>query len=174
MNGPAHLQRGASGLALACALPPALVLALAGVAKVADAFYPAVFLNSTLHLPMDHAVLLARALGITELTIGVCLVALAGRTVLPALAAAGLFAFFSALLLRLLLANPGGWRCGCFGDLFAEAGHISLPNQCALDLALLGLLVVHISLHRGARRLMCKGFDSQSVSESAPDPTRQR
>lgn len=135
-----------NALFFASAGVPACVLLLAGVAKLCDPFLAGLFIHSTMYLPLPAAFVLARVLAVGELAVGATLIACAGFSVLPAFVAVGLYTIFVGLLVRLIVSFPNAASCGCFGDLFSGAGQHHLSAQCALDVFMATLLVIHILL----------------------------
>lgn len=129
---------------------PAVVLMVAGTAKLGDPFRAALFVNSTLAVPLSDAIPLARGLAAAEILVAVMMIALLGRSVLPALVGVGLFAAFAGLLVRLLLTQPSAVSCGCFGNLWGGFGERRLWLQAAVDAFLVLTLALHIRLARRA------------------------
>ena len=145
------MSRGKFIALIASAAVPAFVLVLAGIAKLNDPYLAGLFLNSTLNVPLTTAFTLARILAVFEIVAGTALVACVARSVIPALAAIGLYAVFVGLLIRLLVSHRYAATCGCFGDLFSGAGQHHLAAQCSLDIVLMTLLVIHLLIgHRAA------------------------
>jgi hypothetical protein len=123
---------------------PALILLLAGAAKLDDPFPAALFLRSVFGVPFSTAVSLTKWLATAELAAAATLLLCLGRSRIPAFVATGLFSLFIGLLLRLLLTQPNASTCGCFGNLFGDLWPGSLWMQCAFDVIPLALSITHV------------------------------
>lgn len=129
--------------AFATAVPPATLLAFAGIAKLKDPFPAVDFLTSAFAISIPVGFRLVRALAAVELVVASLVILGIGRSRWPARAGAALFAAFISLILLVLQKHPDAASCGCYGGLYGDFLARRLYFQIWLNLTMALSLMLH-------------------------------
>lgn len=133
---------------------PSFVMLLAGLSKWSDPTELALFLRSGLEMHAYFATLMiAYVIGAAEIVIAIAMLwSMTGTSRYPYLVGAGLFLFFTGLLIRVLMIKQvSNIDCGCFGSLQIPFVGRSFTRHFVMNAIMGGICLACFVMPDGAR-----------------------